>query len=39
MQGSGSGGFGFVINLGTLAVIGLVVVVVLALVAWRVFRP
>ena len=31
MQGSGSGGFGFVIDLGTLAVIGLVVVVVLAL--------
>jgi hypothetical protein len=31
-------GFGFVIDLGTLAVIGLVIVVVRALGVWRVFR-
>jgi hypothetical protein len=38
MQGAGSGGFGSVIDLGMLAVIGLVALVVLALSAWLVFR-
>jgi len=38
MQGAGSGGLGSVIDLGMLAVIGLVPLVVLALRAWLVFR-
>jgi hypothetical protein len=35
---TGSGGVGFVIGTGTLAVIALAVVVFVALVAWLVFR-
>ena len=35
----GSGGGGAVIGVGTLVVIGLVVLVLLALCAWIVFRP
>jgi hypothetical protein len=36
---AGSGGGGFVIDLGTLAVIAIVVLVLVALGAWLVFEP
>ena len=38
MQGTGSSGGGFVIDLGMLALIAIVVLVVVALGAWLVFR-